>query len=224
MTQDVAAPAQQVWDVLTDWDVHDRWMLLTHAEGGRAEGETVSAFTGVGRFGFLDTMTITLWDPPRRAVVRHTGKVVRGSGAFEVEAADPRAGAGRLVRVGRPAARGAGAARLAGGPAAAACGRPAVPAPPRPLRRGRRGRAAVTGTVVGEDGLARCPWGLSTPDYVAYHDDEWGRPVHGDARLFERVSLEAFQSGLSWITILRKREAFRAGLRRVRPDRRGGLR
>jgi DNA-3-methyladenine glycosylase I len=68
----------------------------------------------------------------------------------------------------------------------------------------------VTGTVVGEDGLARCPWGLSTPDYVAYHDAEWGRPVHGDARLFERVSLEAFQSGLSWITILRKREAFRA--------------
>ncbi len=68
----------------------------------------------------------------------------------------------------------------------------------------------MTGTVVGEDGLARCPWGLSTPDYVAYHDDEWGRPVHGDARLFERVSLEAFQSGLSWITILRKREAFRS--------------
>ena len=68
----------------------------------------------------------------------------------------------------------------------------------------------MTGTVVGEDGLARCPWGLSTPDYVAYHDDEWGRPVRGDARLFERVSLEAFQSGLSWITILRKREAFRA--------------
>jgi len=68
----------------------------------------------------------------------------------------------------------------------------------------------VTGTVVGEDGLARCPWGLSTPDYVAYHDDEWGRPVRGDAPLFERVSLEAFQSGLSWITILRKREAFRA--------------
>jgi DNA-3-methyladenine glycosylase I len=67
----------------------------------------------------------------------------------------------------------------------------------------------VTGTVVGEDGLARCPWGLSTPEYVAYHDEEWGRPVHGDARLFERVSLEAFQSGLSWITILRKRPAFR---------------
>nr|WP_157164135.1 DNA-3-methyladenine glycosylase I [Streptomyces typhae] len=56
----------------------------------------------------------------------------------------------------------------------------------------------------------RCPWGLSTDDYVAYHDTEWGRPVHGDDALFERLSLEAFQSGLSWITILRRREGFRA--------------
>jgi DNA-3-methyladenine glycosylase I len=68
----------------------------------------------------------------------------------------------------------------------------------------------VTGVVTGADGLARCPWGLSSPEYVAYHDDEWGRTVHGEIALFERVSLEAFQSGLSWITILRKREAFRA--------------
>ena len=72
--------------------------------------------------------------------------------------------------------------------------------------------------VVGPDGVARCPWGLSTADYVAYHDDEWGRPVHGDARLFERVSLEAFQSGLSWITILRKREAFRAAFAGFDPE------
>ncbi len=64
--------------------------------------------------------------------------------------------------------------------------------------------------VVGEDGLARCPWAVSTPDYVAYHDEEWGRPVRGDRLLYERLTLEAFQSGLSWITILRKREAFRA--------------
>jgi DNA-3-methyladenine glycosylase I len=69
------------------------------------------------------------------------------------------------------------------------------------------------GVVVGEDGLARCPWGLSTPDYVAYHDREWGRPVHGDDALFERVCLEAFQSGLSWITILRRRETFRAAFK-----------
>ncbi|MGH8892150.1 MAG: SRPBCC family protein, partial [Actinomycetes bacterium] len=85
VTQVVAAPAEEVWDVLTDWDVHHRWMLLTRAEGGHAAGESVSAFTGVGRLGFLDTMTITVWEPPRRAVVRHTGRVVRGAGAFEVQ-------------------------------------------------------------------------------------------------------------------------------------------
>jgi DNA-3-methyladenine glycosylase I len=66
------------------------------------------------------------------------------------------------------------------------------------------------GLVVGADGRARCFWGGSTPDYVDYHDAEWGRPVRGDDALFERMSLEAFQSGLSWITILRKRPAFRA--------------
>lgn len=67
--------------------------------------------------------------------------------------------------------------------------------------------------VVGEDGVARCPWGLSSPDYVAYHDQEWGVPVHGDDALFERICLEAFQSGLSWITILRRREGFRAAFK-----------
>ena len=56
----------------------------------------------------------------------------------------------------------------------------------------------------------RCPWANSTPDYVAYHDEEWGTVLHGDSALFERMSLEAFQSGLSWLIILRKRPAFRA--------------
>ena len=64
--------------------------------------------------------------------------------------------------------------------------------------------------VVGEDGLARCAWGAGTPDYARYHDEEWGRPVHGADALYERLCLEAFQSGLSWLTILRKREHFRA--------------
>ncbi|WP_030173016.1 DNA-3-methyladenine glycosylase I [Spirillospora albida] len=64
--------------------------------------------------------------------------------------------------------------------------------------------------IQGEDGLARCPWGLSTPEYIAYHDEEWGRPVRDDQGLYERLCLEAFQSGLSWLTILRKREGFRA--------------
>ena len=66
-----------------------------------------------------------------------------------------------------------------------------------------------TGPVAGPDGKLRCPWGLSAPEYVAYHDDEWGRPVHGDQAIFERLCLEGFQSGLSWLTILRKRENFR---------------
>jgi len=65
------------------------------------------------------------------------------------------------------------------------------------------------GLVRGEDGRARCWWGASTPDYAAYHDEEWGWPVHDDARLFEKICLEGFQSGLSWLTILRKRENFR---------------
>jgi DNA-3-methyladenine glycosylase I len=56
----------------------------------------------------------------------------------------------------------------------------------------------------------RCGWADSAPEYVAYHDGEWGRPLHGDTALFERLSLEAFQSGLSWLIILRKRPAFRA--------------
>ncbi|MEU9664738.1 DNA-3-methyladenine glycosylase I [Streptomyces bobili] len=64
--------------------------------------------------------------------------------------------------------------------------------------------------LAGPDGALRCPWALSTADYVTYHDEEWGRPVHGDEALFERLSLEAFQSGLSWITILRRRAGFRA--------------
>jgi DNA-3-methyladenine glycosylase I len=64
--------------------------------------------------------------------------------------------------------------------------------------------------VAGVDGRPRCPWGTATPDYVAYHDEEWGRPVRDADGLFERLTLEAFQSGLSWLTILRKREAFRA--------------
>lgn len=63
--------------------------------------------------------------------------------------------------------------------------------------------------VLGADGRSRCPWGLSAPEYVGYHDEEWGRPVRGDRELFERLSLEAFQSGLSWLTILRKRAGFR---------------
>jgi len=77
----------------------------------------------------------------------------------------------------------------------------------------------VSAVVIGPDGLARCSWGAGTPDYLPYHDEEWGKPLHGDTALFERVSLEAFQSGLSWITILRKRPAFRAAFAGFDPAR-----
>lgn len=68
----------------------------------------------------------------------------------------------------------------------------------------------MSGAEPAADGRPRCPWSLSTDDYLAYHDTEWGRPVHGDDQLFERLCLEAFQSGLSWLTILRRREGFRS--------------
>ena len=69
--------------------------------------------------------------------------------------------------------------------------------------------ASDTGVVSGPDGVARCWWADSAPEYRAYHDDEWGFPVADDVRLFEKLSLEGFQAGLSWLTILRKRPAFR---------------
>ena len=67
------------------------------------------------------------------------------------------------------------------------------------------------GLIRGEDGKARCWWHDGLPDYQAYHDKEWGWPVTDDVRLFEKICLEGFQAGLSWLTILRKRENFRAG-------------
>jgi DNA-3-methyladenine glycosylase I len=78
------------------------------------------------------------------------------------------------------------------------CYRSGVPAP-----------TAADGVVAGPDGVPRCWWCVATDDYRAYHDAEWGRPVTHDHRLFEKVCLEGFQAGLSWLTILRKRDAFR---------------
>ncbi|WP_433268602.1 DNA-3-methyladenine glycosylase I [Actinosynnema sp. CS-041913] len=66
--------------------------------------------------------------------------------------------------------------------------------------------------------MIRCPWGDSTPDYAEYHDTEWGVELHGDVAMFERMCLESFQSGLSWITILRKRENFRRAFAGFRPE------
>ena len=79
--------------------------------------------------------------------------------------------------------------------------------------------AMITAAAPGPDGLLRCPWALSAPEYLAYHDDEWGKPVTSVQGLYERMTLEAFQSGLSWITILRKRENFRRAFAGFQPER-----
>jgi DNA-3-methyladenine glycosylase I len=75
----------------------------------------------------------------------------------------------------------------------------------------------TAGVRPGPDGLLRCPWALSAPEYLAYHDDEWGRPITTVQGIYERMTLEAFQSGLSWITILRKRENFRRAFANFQP-------
>jgi len=75
---------------------------------------------------------------------------------------------------------------------------------------GNAAPVVAAGLAMGEDGLIRCAWADSTPEYRAYHDEEWSRPVRSDDGIYERMTLEAFQSGLAWITILRKRPAFRA--------------
>ncbi|MEW6474029.1 MAG: DNA-3-methyladenine glycosylase I [Actinomycetota bacterium] len=79
------------------------------------------------------------------------------------------------------------------------------------------------GAVRSEDGRPRCPWAGSTAEYRAYHDDEWGRPVVDDVRLYEKLCLEGFQSGLSWLTILRKREHFRRAFAGFEPEKVAGF-
>src|SRR5918912_3170586 len=75
-----------------------------------------------------------------------------------------------------------------------------------------------SGVLLGDDGRPRCWWAGSDPLYVPYHDTEWGRPVGDDRRLFEKLNLEGFMSGLSWLTILRKRENFRAAFAAFDPE------
>ncbi|HTP15415.1 MAG TPA: SRPBCC family protein [Streptosporangiaceae bacterium] len=80
----VKADAERVWQLAMNWSRQRQWMWGTQVSGGASVGAEVVARTGIGRLGFEDTMVITEWDPPRRCVVRHTGKVVRGHGIFEV--------------------------------------------------------------------------------------------------------------------------------------------
>jgi len=85
---DVGATQQQVWDALVDWERQSEWIPLTRvrrtAQGGAGVGAGIEGWTGIGPVGFLDPMTITAWAPPARCEVRHTGRLVRGSAAFEV--------------------------------------------------------------------------------------------------------------------------------------------
>jgi carbon monoxide dehydrogenase subunit G len=81
---DVPATAEEVWAVLVDWSRHGEWVPFTRAEGGAAEGEGIEAWTGIGPVGFLDTMVISGWRPPHRVEVRHTGRIVRGEGRFDL--------------------------------------------------------------------------------------------------------------------------------------------
>ena len=81
----------------------------------------------------------------------------------------------------------------------------------------------VSAATKGADGRLRCPWGNSAEDYVAYHDEEWGVPLRGEAALYERLTLEAFQSGLSWLTILRKRDGFRRAFASFEPAKVAGF-
>lgn len=95
----VSAPVQEVWDATTDWDRQSQWMLGTRVRGtlhgGRRVGGGIEAWTGVGPVGFLDTMVITVWEPPHRCLVEHTGRLLKGGGAFEVADAGTGPGAGR---------------------------------------------------------------------------------------------------------------------------------
>jgi DNA-3-methyladenine glycosylase I len=89
-----------------------------------------------------------------------------------------------------------------------------VPKPPVALPP-----VVLSPVVVGDDGRARCRWGASDPEYLRYHDEEWGRPLHGDRPLYEKMCLEGFQAGLSWITILRRRPGFREVFHDFEPER-----
>ena len=137
-------------------------------------------------------------DAPGAVIVTTEDTAVAAAKAARARGGDERAG---VPGPRRPHGRGHARRRVQ---------RPAAQGTRRRARPARRGRGPLMELVRGEDGVVRCAWGDSTPEYRAYHDTEWGRPVTDDVRLFEKLCLEGFQSGLSWLTILRKREAFRS--------------
>ena len=226
----VAVPPRQMWGIVTDWAGYARWMPLTTMrldQGPTRVGWSFAGLTGVGRLRFSDVMRVTEWAPPAEA----------GPGAFRLVKVGHLLAGWAEVSV-LPIAGGEQTRLLwrenivirpvSSRQAACASHGPIQPGVVRQggRRHGRgscarlrteglrtecpRAIATAAGIVVDDSGVARCWWAASTDDYMAYHDDEWGVAVHGEAGLYERLTLEAFQSGLSWLTILRKREGFRA--------------
>jgi Polyketide cyclase / dehydrase and lipid transport len=119
ITSRVLVPAEpaDLWRLAMDWPRQGDWMLATRVHGGQGVGATVVARTGIGRLGFTDTMVITQWDPPHRCVVRHTGRVVRGTGVFEVARRGPVSEFAWTERLQLPRASGPLGRWLAGRPA-----------------------------------------------------------------------------------------------------------
>ena len=191
--------------------------------GGHGVGGRIEATTGIGPLGLVDEMEVTGWDPPHGAYVKHLGRFVRGTAAFEVR---PRPGGSTFVwtedldlplgaagRVGFRLVRPLIAyglrlslrrfARLGPhGDVGPAC---------------RLASGCVEDIIVGADGRPRCGWAGATETTSPTTTTSGACRSTGRRRLFEKLSLEAFQSGLSWLTILRKRPAFRGRVRRLRP-------
>ena len=203
----------------TAWERQSDWIPFTRVrvvEGDGGEGSLIEAVTAVGPAVLRDEMRVVRLDPPYEVRVVHCGKLLRGPGVLRCTPMERRPHPGGLARVVPPARRRGRPGRLAG----AVAGLQGEPDPgAEAVRPAGRGRSAAVAVDVRRAGAVdRCDatgWpaaagARSTPEYIAYHDGEWGRPVRDDDALFEKITLEAFQSGLSWLTILRKRPAFRA--------------
>ena len=223
---EIAAPLARVWDELVDWPGQSRWIpfttvrIETDHEAGLGVRATALSGCWLGRIpaGLLDRFVVTGWTPPgpdgrAELEVLHLGPYFTGEGVFALRSSGWRHHRD-LRRAVQPAAR----ERSPSGWAGCCCRCCAAGSRQPAAIRGRLRVATMSDAQPGPDGRLRCPWALSAPEYLDYHDHEWGQPVTGVVGLYERLSLEAFQSGLSWITILRKREGFRSAFAGFDPE------